>query len=168
MKVSRALIKGFFNKEEGPVRIIYNSTYRLLFHIAFSYLHQKEDTEDIVSETYKRMFETNCTLVNPNNFTSYMAMVCKNLSLDFLKRKKTIDQEYDETLDGKNDYYQSDLLNKLKEVISEEEFNVFIYHAYYDLSFKEISKLLDKTESRCRGIYFEAKKKIKNKKELFL
>lgn len=95
MKFSKALIKGFFNKEEASVRVIYNETYRLLFHIAFSYLHQKEDTEDIVSETYKRMFEANKSLLDKNNFTSYMATICKNLSIDFLNKRKLISKEFD-------------------------------------------------------------------------
>lgn len=57
MKFSKALIKGFFKKEEKSVRVIYNETYRLLFHIAFNLLHHKEDSEDVVSETFKKMFE---------------------------------------------------------------------------------------------------------------
>lgn len=168
MKFSKALIKGFFNKEEASVRVIYNETYRLLFHIAFSYLHQKEDAEDIVSETYKRMFEANKSLLDKNNFTSYMATICKNLSIDFLNKRKLISKEFDEDFGGISDVYSSNLLNLVNEILSKDEFNVFIYRAYYELSFKEIASIVGKNESSCRGIYFAAKKKLKSKKELFL
>ena len=168
MKFSKALIKGFFNKEEASVRVIYNETYRLLFHIAFSYLRQKEDSEDVVSETYKRMFEANKSLLDKNNFTSYMTMICKNLSIDFLNKRKLNSKEFDENIGGTSDVYSSNLLNLVNEILSKDEFNVFIYRAYYELSFKEIASIVDKNESRCRGIYFEAKKKLKSKKELFL
>lgn len=168
MKFSKALIKGFFKKEEKSVRVIYNETYRLLFHIAFNLLHHKEDSEDVVSETFKKMFETNETLIDTSNFISYMAMICKNLSLDIIKRRKFASTEFDDNHGGTNDIYSSELLNLVTKTLTEDEFNVFMYRAYYELSFKEIASIVDKNESRCRGIYFEAKKKLNKKKDLFL
>lgn len=95
-------------------------------------------------------------------------MICKNLSLDIIKRRKFTSTEFDDNHGGTNDIYSSELLNLVTKTLTEDEFNVFMYRAYYELSFKEIASIVDKNESRCRGIYFEVKKKLNKKKDLFL
>ena len=168
-KFSKSTIQYFFLKDEEAVREIYIKTYRLLFHIAFSYLQNLEDSEDIVSLTYQKMLNYDESRIKDSDeFIRLICKICKNSALDFLKRNKyNSNLELDENMVPSEEHY-SLILDDFQKILTKDQYDVFIYKAYYELSYKEISSLINKTETRCRGIFLEAKKIIKDHKEMFL
>ena len=168
-KFSKSTIKYFFLKDEEAVRVIYMKTYRLLFHIAFSYLQNVEDSEDVVSLTYQKVLNyDDVKIKSSEEFIGLISKICKNSALDFLKRNKHVsDLELDENMVSSEEHY-STILDDLQKILTKDQYDVFIYKAYYELSYKEISSLINKSETRCRGIFLEAKKIIKEHKEMFL
>lgn len=168
-KFSKTDIRYFFLKDENIVKKVYNETYRLLFHIAFSILSNKEDAEDMVSETYYKVLSYDFNkLKNSQKFVSFLTITCKNLCLDLLKKKqKEANLEINDNMLMSHDE-ETSLIGEIKKVLSKQEYDVFIYHAYFGLSYKEISPLINKNETRCRVIFSNARKILRQNKELFL
>lgn len=161
-------IKYFFLKDENAVKKVYMGTYRLLFHIAFSFVNVKEDAEDIVSETYKRAFQGKIEdIKKPKFFIPYLCSICRNYALDFLKRRSNEVFITKDVEAVSYDAYKSDLLDKVRQILTKEQYDVFIYRGYFELPFKEISSLINKEESACRRIYYDARQILKSHKELW-
>lgn len=60
--------------------------------LAFSYLHQHDDSEDVVSMIFLRILEKNwsvvCEIKNENNLRNYLLKATKNTALNILNERK--------------------------------------------------------------------------------
>lgn len=165
--ISHITIKYFFLKDEQAVKEVYNNTYRLLFHIAYSLLGRKEDAEDSVMETYLKAlkYEGN-KIKKPSKFISFLCSICRNTSLDLIKKKEKEILIGNEETFVTNEYH-SYIIKEIEKILNKDQYDVFMYRVYFGLSYKEISSLVNKKEGRCRSIFIEAKKAIKEHKEIF-
>ncbi len=168
-KLPNNVVKYFFLKDETAVKDVYNATYRLLFHIANSILTNKEDSEDVVSKTYQDMLRKEEPFKGTyREFVNYLCECVRNNALTEVKKiNRMANVTIDDNMASTNDKYISPMLEAIRQLINKEQYDVFFYHAYYDLSFKDIAMIINKTPARCRGIYFETKKILSLHKEVF-
>lgn len=168
INLNKSLISHFLEKEEAAAKYVYKELYRFLFHIGYSYLNNKEDAEDIVNETFVKLLENTGPVPSyPTYFVSYVAKIAKNLSIDLIrKRENESSLELDDNSISSHDSYVSPMLDSIRKILSKEQYDVFMYHAYYGLRFGEIASIVDRSASRCRGIYLEAKELLKQNKEV--
>lgn len=164
------LINEFKNGNHEAAKVVYETIFRLIYHIAFSFLNNEQDAEDIVHETFMKLYDKDINV--PHNHKAFISFACKtaqNLSLDLVRRKKFIsDKEITDNDVSSNDKDVSNMLENIKKILTNEEYNVFIYKGYFELSYKDISPLVDKSPSRCRVIYHDARIKLQQNKEMFL
>ena len=155
MKLDNAAINGFFRKDERCFEGVYLATYRLLYHVAFGYLHHEEDSREAVMETYAKALESR--FERKGSFKAWLVRICVNLCLDRLKKEKPepLEEEEHPQTEG-----YSDLLELTKKTLNPEEYEVLVYRIYGNAEFHEIAEMLSlPSASSARGIFHRAKKK---------
>ncbi|WP_276166464.1 RNA polymerase sigma-70 factor [Zobellia alginiliquefaciens] len=69
--------------------IIFKLYHSKLLHIAKSYVVEKEDAEEIVQETFIKLWQKRKLLtLQPNEISNYLFIMVKNGCLDYLRKKK--------------------------------------------------------------------------------
>ena len=164
---SNTTIKYFFLKDECAVKDVYEKTYRLLYHISYSYTLNNLDAEDVVSITYhKALFSSPKNIKQPNDLINYLCTICKNTAIDLLKkRNKEVDLDLDLNM-IKSESSDTSLYKDIASILTKEQYDVVMYKDYFDLSYDEISKLMNKSNQRCRSLHSEALKILRQNKEL--
>ena len=61
---------------------------RLVFAQVYSILHHRQETEDIVQETFLKAYKTLWRLRQPEKFQSWLLSIARNRALDAIRRRK--------------------------------------------------------------------------------
>ncbi len=153
---------------------LYDCTSKQLYALCYTYFHNREDSEDAVSETYLRV-HNNITRFEGSGGYAWMCTIAKNICLNMLKRgSRVIGTDFtDEAVQNsmaeqlsEHDRYEEDVLHDLaKEILSEKEYRIVILHAVSEQKFKEIAETVDGNESTVRWQYNNALKKLRKECE---
>lgn len=159
---------------------LYNSYKGLMMHKARGILRDSMLAEDAVSEAFMRIFKNLHKIDDPdsNKSIAFVMIVVKNVALSMLKKEKS--RKYEPLEEYMPDDFQ--LENHSLGEISAQEIvavidsldesmkNVFLLKYNYDLSHREISRLLNISENNVTVRLHRAKKKIAEmlKKEGYL
>ena len=84
------IIELFFARNEDAIRHTEDTYGRRLFHLADSIVHNDQDAEESVSDTYMKAWDT-IPPQRPEHFFAYIAKICRNFALkriDWQKAKK--------------------------------------------------------------------------------
>ena len=82
------------NMDDNRFKAIYEEYYQHLFHFCLSYVHQKEEAEDIVQDVFFNLYVKPC---KDENIKAWLFTCVANRAKNYLKRKKNsikIYQEY--------------------------------------------------------------------------
>lgn len=162
MAISRRTVKGFFRKNGRDFNEVYSATFRLLKHISLSILHDDEEADGIVSDTYIKALES-APSFDGRHFQAWLCSIARNLSIN-QKKKLSItplqDEDNEEPISNDPSYDDSYLI--LKKTLSEEEFDILMFHLYHDLPFDEIAKIKGGSASSVRGKYHRALEKVRS------
>ena len=80
------IIELFFARNEAAIRHTDEAYGRRLYHLADNILHNGQDAEESVSDTYMRAWET-IPPHSPKYFFAYIAKICRHFALDRLDWK---------------------------------------------------------------------------------
>lgn len=155
-----------FQKEDlSSFSLFFEETKRPLFYNIYALTRCKEESEDLLQETYVRFLENIKKVRLDHSILGYLMVLSRNIALDHLRKKKH-DSLSEETLSvyGTRDHYQDGyegLLERIKAILKEKEFEVFVLRAMDDLSFKEIAKLKRRPLGTVLWLYQNALKKIR-------
>ncbi|MGB0777901.1 MAG: RNA polymerase sigma factor [Flavobacteriaceae bacterium] len=160
------------NHSNGAFRyLIRNYQERLYWHIRKIVL-KHEDADDIVQEVFIKVFKNIDKFKGESSIYSWMYRIATNESLSFLKRDARMKKlPFEEYMYDKASALQSDvlydgdqiqlMLHKALAKLPEQQRLIFTMKYLEDLSYKEISVLLDKTQGGLKANYFHAVSKIK-------
>jgi RNA polymerase sigma-70 factor (ECF subfamily) len=173
--ISAALAILETDEQRNELSKFYEENKNKLFAVAFEYLHNKEEAEDAIQETFLRIAD------KPDKFFSldseqkvyYVCAIIKNVSIDmFKKRSKIIIEELTEDIVYQND--NSLLENTLLDKVSHDEMlsfitnlqplqrNVLILTCLSELSISETAQTLNISEKAVNQRLYLARKSIKN------
>ena len=159
--------------EKSKFEYIYNKYKKLLLYKANGILNDYSLAEDAVSEAFLRVYKNLHKIDDPDSgqTISFLTVIVKNTAINILNKHKNMNvADYD--------IYESDLqsdFNVEKEVISDivtdgmlkvvdklkdELKDCFLLMYAHNLSYKEISKILNISESNVTVRIHRAKKKI--------
>lgn len=154
-------------RNEKNLEKIYKEYYNLAYSIAFLFLKNKENTEDVVQDVFLKIFKMKIENLPDCNEASWFYTVIKNESLNFLKKHKeyiNIDEIYN--IKDSNDEIAkiTDILyfNKIIKDMSTLEKEIFSLKILSDLSFNDISKLLNLSIGTVQWKYYKSSKNIKS------
>lgn len=122
---------------------------KAVFRAAYSYTRNFADSEDIIQETFLKLYKTNKSFVSDENVKAWLLRVAINISKDYLKSSWVNKRaELDEAMSYENEGEKalSEAMGKLK---PECRITVFLYY-YMGYSVKEISKIMSVSESNVK------------------
>lgn len=162
MLVKKKVIIELQRHDQEAFQQVYQAYRKLLFFIIVSIVKNETTAEDLLQDTFIKVYEAVDHLEDPANFHSYICLTAKNLALNEIKRARRI-----ESLDALEDVYgyheQSfSMLDEIADYLSDLENTIVIYKIVHGRGFKEIGELTDLPLSTVYQIYKKALDKIKS------
>lgn len=143
----KEIFKGIYNGEELKFNELYTKYYGLVYSIAFSVLKNKENAEDISQTIFTKIYSLPKNQLPTKSEASWLYSITKNEALNFIrKHKNSINID---------DVYFIDEVNQIEKIISKDSYNrimsklddkereIVSLKVVSNLSFREISKLLN-------------------------
>ena len=165
--------EGEAEEDEKSVRAFHQNAERLLdthgsavLRMAYSYLHNMSDAEDILQETYLAAY-SKLDRFQGGNLTGWLVTIGKNLAInEYQKRRKEINVDFqeNESLFGVyrvEERTETPLLDLADKILSEEEFQILTLCAVAGYKRREVAEILKIPLGTVTWRYHEAIKKLK-------
>lgn len=147
---------------------VYNAYYKLLLHVAFDYLHSKNDAEDVIQEVFMKLYESRKQFNDDEHLKYWLIKVTNNKCIDYLRHIKNkemlISNDHIDILNNQGNKEDS-LQRRVQEAIDKLNINdktIIVLYYYNDLSLKEISKVLSISEANVKKRISRARIKLKS------
>ena len=131
-----------------------------VFRLAYSYLKNPDDAEDIVQETFLRLYCSNIDFETDENVKAWLIRVAVNLSKDMLKsawlRGRT---ELDKDIPEESK--EKDTLNEVIEKLKPEYRSIILLFYYEGYHIKEIAEICGISVSTATTRLSRARKQLK-------
>lgn len=135
-----------------------------LYVIAFSYLQSKDDAEDVLQNTFLKLWNSNKDFESDEHIDKWLTKVCindcKNVFALPFRKHKSLEDEYD--LSTFDKYFNIDLYNAVLSLNKRERLVVMLFY-YDDLPIKEISALAGIKESTVKSLLKRSREKLKQR-----
>lgn len=164
----RKTIKRLKERDEEAFEIIYFRYVKLVYHVIFLIVENKDDTNDLVQDTFMKMM-SNIEFFNiKNNFKYWLLQIAKNNAYDFLRKYKRIINSYEidsfadksvNLVEQENDFH--DILSRYNNVLKKEEYDIITLHLFQGFKFREIAIIYEKSTSSVNNIYSRGIQKIR-------
>ena len=155
--------------------MIYLKYFNIVYKYLLSITNNKEISEDLAQETFYRAILNINSFKSNSKVTTWLCEIAKNLWLNEIKHNKrlkfvnldTIEiSVIDDNIDEKVIHQEElDILYKKINLLDTMTKKVMFLRITGELSFYEIGKILNKTETWARVTYYRGKKRIKEEKE---
>ena len=127
---------------------LYGKYNKLIYNIAFSILKNRENSEDIVQIVFIKLFQMDKNKLPTTNESTWIYSLTKNETLNYLRKKKqevNLDEIYYITEEDKelNKIIDNDNYNRIIAKLNKQEREIISLKLLSNMSFKEISLLLD-------------------------
>ncbi|MCR4561800.1 MAG: sigma-70 family RNA polymerase sigma factor, partial [Bacilli bacterium] len=140
MGVSKGTALLFLKGNKKAVEKVYLEYKNLMFFIIASYVPNKDDCEDILSDSFLKAMEHREQLKDPSKIKSFLSSIARHEALDFLKKKREIpsseiiDELYDE------EECSNGLLSLLEPHLSNKETIVVYLKVGFSYTWAEIAE----------------------------
>ena len=147
---------------------IYNAYYKLLLHVAFDYLHSKNDAEDVIQDVFMKLYESRKQFNDDEHLKYWLIKVTNNKCIDHLrhiKNKEMLISNDNIDILNNQDNKEDSLQRRVQEAIDKLNINdktIIVLYYYNDLSLKEISKVLSISEANVKKRISRARIKLKS------
>lgn len=134
------------------------------YRFAFSYTHNKEDAEDIVSQSILKALRSIDSLRDTNVIKSWFFKIIANTSLTFLRKNKNIvfmDYDSIEDTNGTTDDYSELSFNEIIEKLDIKYKEILILRFFENMTLQEISWVLNINENTIKTRLYRALKILK-------
>ncbi|MDP2113112.1 MAG: RNA polymerase sigma-70 factor [Bacteroidota bacterium] len=134
---------------------VYNEFFGVLYHLCLNYLHDEKVAEELVQDTFLKLWEIRETLNDQINIRNFLYTITKNNCLNHLRNQKIslkhqenmkyLEMQFNyEALEKLGNYLQfEELRNKIDEAISKlpaEVIETFKLSRFEELSYREIAE----------------------------
>ena len=143
---------------------LYETVYKDLYHLAYYYLGNAHEAEDVVSETVLRAYEKFDSLKDESAFRNWIFKILVNQCNTRLRKmitKKTY--ELKEEVSYQPEMEDAVVVQELLDLLTKEERQIVVLTIFGGYKGEEIAKLLHKRHSTIRSKYRRALKKLEEK-----
>ena len=151
----------------------YFSLHGKLYRVAFAILENEEDAEDIVQETYCKLWDKRQQLTAVESPEAYSVTIVKNLCMDFLDKHKILRIDDVKEIEFKpvNDRFEEhfdhiEMLERVKLILKtlpEKQCRVLKLSCFSEYSYEEIEKITGESAGNVRTLLMRARNTIKEK-----
>lgn len=160
MYVELEVIRQLKKHDEHAFAIVYDNYYRLLYFIIASYVKNSEDVQDILQTVFLTIFNKIHHLRNEKDFHQWASKIARNAALDFLRKQKKVLSFCEEDL---NHMYSSSPEQIIfNTYLTDLENRIFTLKVVYELTFQEISDIVNLKIGKIFLIYNTALEKVKS------
>jgi RNA polymerase sigma-70 factor (family 1) len=159
--LDHSLVSSFNKNHPDAFASVFNSYYESLCRFAQQYVHDHNDSEDVVQDVFTRLW-ANDFVVNANsNIKSFLYTAVKNSCIDFLRKRKT-EASRNQILEYKSqqdEYFFGQVWRAevLQEIVAEIDMlpdqcrTIFQKLYFEDLSPKDVASQLSISEATVRS-----------------
>lgn len=177
------LLADYLHGDEIALEVLFKRYLKAVFYLAFRYTQSSDEAEDLVQETFVRVWKSRKKFDLNKSFKAWLFTIAKNTALDWCKKKKTIpfsnliknngndeDWDYfaefitDESQKPEENYQKEELAQNLVNLTAQlpvEQRQVIEAHHNRELSFKEIAQELKLSLNTVKSRYWRALKRLK-------
>lgn len=164
--IQKSFIKWIKDRNDINYEKFYNSAKQLVYKVAFSYLKNQEDCDDLVQDVFIKIYNLKNDKLPSYNELSWLYSITKNSSINFIKSRKP-------ELPTNEVFEIQDTRDELEQIIDRDKFNNLIYNLPYkekeiitlkilgEFSFKEIASLLDMKIANVKWYYYKSIKTLR-------
>lgn len=153
----------------AEVEILYLKYKNLLLHIANCILGDKNDSEDIVHDTYIKIIEKKeiLPILDHQKAINLMITITRNKSIDLYRRRKRLCDRMISYADLKKEVQEEIIitnhdLTKAMDFLPADYKEILLMYYEYGYSIKEITQLTTKTSENIKKIIQRSRKKIRD------
>lgn len=136
-----------------------------MFGVCRSYISDKHHAEDVMIKSFCKIFQSIGSFRSEGSFEGWIRRIMVNESLTFLRLNKSLIYLEEDKISEEPAEYEEDLdeidVQELLDGLPESYRAVFNLHVLEEYSHKEISKILNISETTSKTQLFRAKKKLK-------
>ncbi|GAA0801900.1 RNA polymerase sigma factor [Faecalicatena orotica] len=162
----RKMIKNIITGEKESVDTLIQMYYGDVYAYCYRHLFNKNVAQDITQETFLRFLKNIDSYKHIGKLKNYLYIIAKNIIKDYLKKPDGI---YPINVGLETEIY--DIENTMLEIeikhvldfLDTDERELIILRYYEDMTFADISKILDMPVSTVRYSLKKVEKKIGNK-----
>lgn len=140
--------------EKKAYEVVYHEFFGVLYHLCLNYLHDEKVSEELVQDTFMKLWEIRETLNDQINLRNFLYTITKNNCLNHLRNQKIslkhqenmkyLEMQFNyEALEKLGNYLQfEELGKKIEEAISKlpaEVIETFKLSRFEELSYREIA-----------------------------
>jgi len=165
-----SLIKTNRTTDEG-YRLLMSTYQKRLYHHIMSMVNSHDDTNDVLQNTFIKVFKYVGKFEGRSNLYTWMFRIATNEASSFLKKKVKINSFIDNSVnneyvqiginsDNINADYIKEVLTKAIKVLPVKQKEVFSLRYFEEMSYKDMSNVLDTSVGALKASYHHAVKKI--------
>lgn len=151
-------MKTYNDNKSARVEEIYEQYSKMMYHLAFAYLQDKDLAMDIVQDTilvvWERLDYIEHHQLAEEYFTQrFIATVTKYKAVSYIRKQRQlcpIDRYEQEIISSNAEYWYDFSESALLKGLDKEEVEIIILRYQYDFTYKEIADALVITESTAR------------------
>jgi len=158
------------HKESAFAELVKLYKEKLYWHIRYV-LKNHDDTDDVLQNTFIKIYKNIHKFKGDSRLYSWMYRIAKNESITFLKKRAKLLKISNEELQNQvisnleSDVYFEAYEIKLKlqkaiQTLPEKQREVFTLRYFEEMKYKEMSELLQNSESALKSNYHHASKKV--------
>ncbi len=145
---------------------LYDLTYIDIYKYIYSITLNKETAQDITHDVYIQVYKHIHTYNGKGHAMAWLITIARNLTYMFLRKEnKTVLVDYQiDSIDNKHQTYNdSILLDMIMNEMNDIEREILVLHIIENLTFLEISHILNKNISTILSQYHRCIKRLKKK-----
>lgn len=152
---------------EQEVLKIYERHIKMLYRICYSYMKNKEDTEDAIQNTFLRLISKKERFANEEHEKAWLIVTATNLCKDHFRHwwQKTVSLREYEDVETKDTFEIDETLALIMTLKNKYKIVVYLYY-YEGYTCKEIAMILHKPQSTIRNYLHDARKILQKKLEV--
>ncbi|MCL2139208.1 MAG: RNA polymerase sigma factor [Treponema sp.] len=156
---------------EAEFRTVYNSSFPILYRVAYRICNSNEAAEDLCQDAFFRLHEKNMVFPTLQEATYWLIRVVRNASLNYAKRKQRERKAYQSALredarqseTGEGQLIKKETKEEVLEALNKLPDNlrsVLIFKEFAEMNYKEIGRALGISEGNVKVRVFRARERL--------
>lgn len=164
MRMDKTTVELIKRGDVKTIEYLYSSYYKLVKYHVYEIVRNNEDAEELTQDVFVKVFYKIGQYDEKHSFATWLINIAKHTAIDHLrKRSPNIDyveeilprdQEDAELIGGSLD-------EKIRGLLSEEEYKIVTSRVYFDLKFIEVAKMLGISLASVTRKYYKGIRKLK-------
>lgn len=162
-KIEEYILK-IADEDKDSLALLYEETKSSIYGFALSILKNSTDAEDVMQETYLKIYENAEKYEKHGKPLAWMLTITKNLAyMKIRKEKNNLDKDKELYIVENKEILDEDkmILDLAFKILTDEERNIIMLHTNDGMKHREISKILELPLSTVLSKYNRAMKKLK-------